>query len=67
MQLLLVLPIVMRLIPDEVVNSFNYITTICAMCEHTKCLTPPDLGTTLCKCINILVVGLKGIKGGTPL
>ena len=60
-------PIVMRLIPDETVNPFTYIKTICTICEHPKCLTPLGLGTTLCRCINILVVGLKGIKGGaTP-
>ena len=60
-------PIAMRLIPDETVNPFTYIATICAMCEHTKYLAPPGLGTTLCRCINILVVGLKGIKGGVTL
>ena len=60
-------PIAMRLIPDEMVNPFIYITTICTMCVHSKCLSPPGLGTTLCRCIDILVVGLKGIKGGTPL
>ena len=59
-------PIVMRLIPDEMVNPFTYITTVCAICEHPKCLTPPGLGTTLCGCTDILVVGLKGIKGGAP-
>ena len=49
-------PIAMTLIPDEMVNIFTYITTICAMCVHSKCLTPPVLGTILCGCINILVV-----------
>ena len=52
--------------PYETVNPFTYIATFCAMCVHTKYLTP-DLGTTLCRCIDILVIGLKGIKGGTPL
>ena len=56
--------IVMRLIPCKMVNPYTYITTICAMCVHSKCLTPPGLGTTLCRCINILVIRLKGIKGG---
>ena len=60
-------PIAMRLIPDEMVNPFTNITTICAMCVYSKCLTPLGLGTTLCGCINILVVGLKGMKGGAPL
>ena len=60
-------PIVMRLIPDEMVNPLTYITTICAMWVYSKSLTPPVLGTTLCGCINILVVRLKCIKGGAPL
>ena len=51
----------------ETVDPFTYITTICTMYQHSKYLTPPDLGTTLCGCIDILVVGLKGIKGGAPL
>ena len=34
------------------------------MCVHTKYLSPPDLGTTLCRCIDILVDRIKGIKGG---
>ena len=60
-------PIVMRLIPDETVNPFTYITTICAKWVYSKSLTPPVLGTTLCRCINILVVGLKCIQGGVLL
>ena len=60
-------PIAMRQISDKLVDPFTYITTVCSMCEHTKYLTPPGLGTTLCGCINILVVRLKGIKGGVPL
>ena len=60
-------PIVMRLILDQMVNPFTFITTICTMWVYFKGLTPPGLGTTLCGCINILVVRLKGKKGGTPL
>ena len=60
-------PIAMTLIPDEMVNPFTYITAMCAICEYPKCLTPQGLGTTLCERINILVVGLKGIKGGVSL
>ena len=50
-------PIVMRLIPDEMVNSSTYITTVFARCKKSKYLTPLGLGTTLCQCIDILVVG----------
>ena len=60
-------PIAMRLIPNETVNPFTYVATVCAICVYSKGLTPPGLGTTLCGCINILVVRLKGIKGGVPL
>ena len=56
-----------RSMPYETVNPSVYTTTICAMCVHAKCLTPPVLRTTLCGCINVLVVRLKGIKGGVPL
>ena len=55
-----------RSMPYEMVNPFTYITTIYAVCQQSKYLTPPDLGTTLCKCIDILVVGLKGIKEVCP-
>ena len=61
-------PIVMRLIPDEMANPFTYITTICTICVYSKGLTPPGLGPTLCGCINILVVGLKGyIRRHAPM
>ena len=56
-----------RSMPYETVNPFTYITAICTMYQQSKSLTPPDLGTTLCRCTDILVVGLKGIKGGAAL
>ena len=56
-----------RLMPYDTVNPLAHITTICALYQQSKYLTPPDLGTTLCRCIDILVVGLKGIKRGAPL
>ena len=51
----------MRLIPDETVNPFTYITTICTKWVYSKSLTPSLLETTLCGYINILVVRLKCI------
>ena len=60
--------IVIRLMPYETVDPFTYITIMCAICVYTKCLTPPDLRTTLCGAIDILVVlRLKGIKEGVSL
>ena len=56
-----------RSMPYETINPFTHTTTICAIYQQSKYLTPPDLGTTLCRCIDILMVRLKGIKGGAPL